>query len=404
MAPPPAPSEVATATAETGPPTGAGTGPGPVRPARPVASARVAPSPSPGPGADAAPGLDTRIGLAVHGVRLTAPVSRTAGAGPTDDGHVVLSGRGVALPIVATSRYEVSGGRLLHDGTDLGIVVEPVRRPRFYDLATADGIPYEKIARLHGRDVLATTVLQTCVRYQEPDRCRFCAIEESLRSGATTRLKTPEQLAEVAEAAVRLDGVRQMVMTTGSTAAPDRGARLLAEAVRAVLAAVPGLPIQVQCEPPGDLGAIAELRSAGASAIGIHVESLDDAVRARWTPGKATVPLAAYEAAWAEAVRVFGRNRVSTYLLVGLGEDPDELVAGAQRLLDMGVYPFVVPFRPLAGTLAARDGATAPDAAVVADVTRRVAAALRAAGMRGADQGAGCAACGACSALPEAGG
>jgi hypothetical protein len=37
-------------------------------------------------------------------------------------------------------------------------------------------------------------------------------------------------------------------------------------------------------------------------------------------------------------------------------------------------------------------------------VTRRVAAALRAAGMRGADQTAGCAACGACSALPEAGG
>ncbi|ONH27341.1 radical SAM protein [Pseudofrankia asymbiotica] len=348
--------------------------------------------------------MDTRIGLAVHGVRLAAPVRRTAGAGPSDDGHVVLGGRGAALPIVATSRYEVNAGRLLYDGTDLGVPIEPVRRPRFYDLVTADGVPYEQIARLHGADVLATTVLQTCVRYQEPDRCRFCAIEESLRSGATTRLKTPAQLAEVAEAAVRLDGVRQLVMTTGSTAAPDRGARLLAEATRAVLAAVPGLPVQVQCEPPGDLAVLSELRAAGASAIGIHVESLDDAVRARWTPGKATVPLAAYEAAWAEAVRVFGRNRVSTYLLIGLGEDPDELVAGAERLIDMGVYPFVVPFRPLGGTLAARDGAHAPDAGVVADVTRRVAAALRAAGMRGADQGAGCAACGACSALPEAGG
>ncbi|MBX6389757.1 MAG: MSMEG_0568 family radical SAM protein [Frankia sp.] len=350
-------------------------------------------------------GLETRADLAVHGVRMTAPVSRRAGAGPSDDGHVVLAGRGVALPIVPTSRYEVAGGRLLFDGTDLGVPVEPVRRPRFYDLRTADGIPYEKIARLHGRDVLATTVLQTCVRYQEPDRCRFCAVEESLRAGATIRLKTPEQLAEVAEAAVRLDGVRQMVLTTGSTAAPDRGARLLVPVVRAVLDAVPGLPIQVQCEPPADLAAIGELWAAGATAIGIHVESLDDAVRARWTPGKATVPLARYEEAWAEAVRVFGRNRVSTYLLVGLGEDPDELVAGAERLIGMGVYPFVVPFRPLAGTLATeRDGAVAPDPAVVADVTRRVAAALRAAGMRGGDQGAGCAACGACSALPEAGG
>jgi radical SAM protein (TIGR04043 family) len=281
---------------------------------------------------------------------------------------------------------------------------EPVRRPRFYDLATADGVPYAKLARLHGMDVLATTVLQTCVRYREPDRCRFCAIEQSMESGATTRLKTPAQLAEVAAAAVRLDGVRQMVMTTGSTAGPDRGAKLLLDAVRAVHAAVPGLPVQVQCEPPADLAVLSELRDAGTTAIGIHIESLDDDVRRRWTPGKATVPLSVYEAAWSEAVRVFGRNRVSTYLLIGLGEHPDDLVAGAARLIDMGVYPFVVPFRPLAGTLAVRDGVGAPDAAVVAGVTSRVARLLADAGMRGADQRAGCAACGACSALAEAGG
>ena len=58
--------------------------------------------------------------------------------------------------------------------------VEPVARPRFYDLATADGVPYEQLARLHGTDVLATTVVQTCIRYPEATRCRFCAIEASL--------------------------------------------------------------------------------------------------------------------------------------------------------------------------------------------------------------------------------
>jgi radical SAM protein (TIGR04043 family) len=196
-----------------------------------------------------------------------------------------------------------------------------------------------------------------------------------------------------------------MVLTTGTTNGRDRGARHLARCVRAVLDAVPGLPIQVQCEPPApeDLAAIRELHDAGATAIGIHVESLDDGVRARWMPGKATVPLAQYEAAWDEAVRVFGRNRVSTYLLVGLGEDPDDLVTGAVRLADRGVYPFVVPYRPLAGTLAMADGVGPPDPVVLESVTTRVAAGLRARGMFGADQGAGCAACGACSALQAAG-
>jgi radical SAM protein (TIGR04043 family) len=160
----------------------------------------------------------------------------------------------------------------------------------------------------------------------------------------------------------------------------------------------------VQIEPPADLVWIRRLHGAGATAIGIHIESLDEQVRRRWTPGKASVSVARYEQAWTEAVLIFGRNRVSTYLLIGLGEDPDELVAGARRLIAMGVYPFVVPYRPLEGGLAHADGVPAPSHEIVADVTDRVGRALRNAGMRGADQAAGCAACGGCSALSAVGG
>ncbi|HEY3607187.1 MAG TPA: MSMEG_0568 family radical SAM protein [Pseudonocardiaceae bacterium] len=348
--------------------------------------------------------LATRVDIALRGVRMAAPVHRPAGAGPSDDGHVLVDGANAALPNNPDSPYHVRHGKVFLGGEDTGLSLDVVRRPSFYDLSTADGVPYEQIARLHGADVLATTVVQTCIRYVADQRCRFCTIEESLRSGATVAAKTPAQLAEVAAAAVRLDGVRQMVLTTGTTAGPDRGAHNLVRCVRAVRAAVPGLPMQVQIEPPADLTVLRELRDAGATAIGIHVESLDDDVRRRWMPGKGAVPMAEYEAAWDEAVRVFGHNRVSTYLLVGLGEDPDELVAGAGRLIERGVYPFVVPFRPMLGTLARRDGWPAPDRAVVLAVTVRVGALLRAAGMTGADQKAGCAACGACGALRAAGG
>lgn len=343
----------------------------------------------------------TRVDVAIQGIRLLdAPVARRAGAGPSDDGHVLLDGIGAAIPLNPRSPYTVAGGRLLLDGADTGMGVEAVARPRFYDLTTADGVPYEQVARLHSARVLATTVVQTCVRYDESERCRFCAIEESLRQGSTVAVKTPAMIAEVALAAHELDGITQMVMTTGTSNGRDRGATHLARCVRAVHEVLPDLPIQVQCEPPGDLATIQELHDAGARSIGIHVESLDDDVRRRWMPGKGSVPMAEYRAAWAEAVRVFGWNQVSTYLLVGLGEDPDELVAGAAELVAMGVYPFVVPFRPLAGTLATDvDGVPAPPPAVVHDVTARVAAVLRAAGMHGAGQAAGCAACGACSAL-----
>ncbi|MDX6689669.1 MAG: hypothetical protein QOG15_1126 [Solirubrobacteraceae bacterium] len=342
----------------------------------------------------------------MRGLRTAPPLTRHAGAGPSDDGHWLLDGLPMALPMSPDSPWAAfDDGVLTRDGVIVEADLSAVARPRFYDMRTQDGVPYEQIARLHGRHVLATTVVQTCVRYSTEDtRCRFCTIEESLNSGETTRVKKPEQLAEVVAAAVRMDGIRQLVMTTGTSNGPDRGARHLARCTDAVRKAVPRLPIQVQIEPPVDLDWIGRLRDAGARAIGIHIESMDQSVRERWTPGKATVPVERYEEAWAEAVRVFGRNRVSTYLLIGLGEDPDKLVAAARHLIALGVYPFVVPYRPLVGALGHTDGIPAPSHELVADITDRVARELQRAGMRGSDQEAGCAACGACSALSSVGG
>jgi radical SAM protein (TIGR04043 family) len=350
--------------------------------------------------------LGLRSELAVLGLRAAPPLRRRSGAGPSDDGNWVLDGAPTVLPLQPDSPWSIRiDGALMREDVIVDAALRPVRRPRFYDLQTADGIPYEQLARLHGRHVLATTVVQTCVRYKKDSRCRFCTIEEPLRNEETTQVKLPEQIAEVALAAVRLDGVRQLVMTTGTSNGADRGARHLVRCVKAVKGVLPNLAIQVQIEPPDNLTWIRKLHAAGVTAIGIHVESLDEEVRARWTPGKATVSLERYYEAWEEAVAIFGRNRVSTYLLIGLGENPDELVTGAERLIDMGVYPFVVPYRPLAGALAHDiDAAPAPSHELVADITDRVGRALRKASMRGADQGAGCAACGACSALSAVGG
>src|SRR5580700_4669111 len=114
---------------------------------------------------------------------------------------------------------------------------------------------------------LATTVLQTCIRYgNSATKCQFCAIGESLKAGRTIAKKTPEQLAEVAAAAQRLDGIRNVVMTTGTPPTPDRGAAVLAEAAAAIKRRT-GLPIQAQCEPPADFGWFPRLRHAGVDTL-----------------------------------------------------------------------------------------------------------------------------------------
>lgn len=286
--------------------------------------------------------------------------------------------------------------RVLRDGTPVGDISFPLR-PRFYDLATAEGIPYSKIAVLHGRDVLATTVLQTCIRYASRTKaCQFCAIGQSLAAKRTIARKTPAQLAEVAKAAVELDGVKHMVMTTGTPPGADRGAAILAESAAAVKAAV-DLSIQVQCEPPDDDAWFGRMRDAGADALGMHLEAVTEAVRQRIMPGKAQVSVERYFSAFAAAVGVFGRGQVSTYILAGLGDTREGLLRVCGRLVDIGVYPFVVPFVPISGT--PLESHPTPSAAFMDSILGPLAGMLQAGGLRSADVKAGCAKCGACSAL-----
>jgi radical SAM protein (TIGR04043 family) len=334
---------------------------------------------------------------------------RRGGAGPSDHRALSVGETIVMVPMRGSGRSpfrlrvlsstEAGGPRalLLRDDVPVAEVAVPVA-PRFYALTTADGIPYPKIALLHAQRVLASTVMQSCVRYNDAARaCRFCAIGSSLAAGRTIARKTPAQLAEVAAAAVRLDGVEQLVLTTGTPATPDRGAAHLAACAAAVRAAVPALPIQVQCEPPEDFAWFARLRGAGADTLGMHIEAVEPAVRAAVMPGKAEVPVERYLEAYAAAVAVFGRGQVSTYLIAGLGDRPESLIEMARTLAALGVYPFLVPFVPIAGTPMA--DAPAPSAATMERLYRAVGRIVRESGVTSAGMKAGCGKCGACSAL-----
>lgn len=348
--------------------------------------------------------------LQFRGLRLADPgagaPSRRGGAGPTDHKAVSVDGITIMVPVhtgsAADSPYETGAtaadgsAPLKLNGIRIANVAFP-RQPRFYALQTFDGVPYSKIAQLHGSDVLATTVLQTCVRYgRRATSCQFCAIGESLANGLTINRKLPEQLAEVARAAVLLDGVKHMVMTTGTPNFTDRGAALLCESAFAVKAAV-DLPIQAQCEPPDDPVWFSRMKAAGVDSLGMHLEAVTPEVRERIMPGKAEVTIAQYMQAFADAVAVFGRGQVSTYILAGLGDTRDAILAMCEQLIALGVYPFVVPFVPASGTPLADH--PPPEPAFMRSLLQPLGRMLVDGGLRSADIKAGCGRCGACSSL-----
>ena len=335
----------------------------------------------------------------------TAP-SRTGGAGPTDHKAVTVFGTTIMVPVhtraATQSPFSISvpetNGKadLFQDGEQIATVEFPPE-PAFYGLQTEEGIPYWKIAQLHSRKVLATTLLQTCIRYGNADtKCQFCAIGESLKAGRTIREKSPAQLAEVAAAAQRLDGIDNVIMTTGTPPTPDRGAAVLTAGAAAIKKAT-NLPIQAQCEPPDDFAWFGKLRGAGVDSVGMHLEAWDEDVRRRIMPGKAEVPLSYYMKAFETAVATFGRGQVSTYLLGGLGDTVESLLEASRMLIAVGVYPFVVPFVPVTGTPLANHAP--PTSIFMQAVLAPLGEMLTDAGMTSDTVKAGCAKCGACSAL-----
>jgi len=360
--------------------------------------------------------------LQSRGLRLaddgTGASGRKGGAGPSDHKAVTVGDTTVMVPVFTAgavrSPYVVERDRktgrsvLVEEKDQDKEIIAPISfptQPKFYGLETAEGIPYWKIALLHSRNVLATTVLQSCIRYDNrKTACQFCAISQSLEAGRTIERKTPEQLAEVAEAAVRLDGVEHMIMTTGTPNVTDRGAAYLtdcAQAIRDRLRRIRDervfLPVQAQCEPPDDFVWFEKMRAAGVDSLGMHLEAADPMVRARIMPGKARVPLTYYYRAFEAAVKVFGRGQVSTYLLAGLGDSQETLLEMCDRLIALGVYPFVVPFVPIVGTPLAEQAP--PDSEFMYELYQAIGLRLKRANLRSADMKAGCGKCGACSAL-----
>jgi radical SAM protein (TIGR04043 family) len=261
---------------------------------------------------------------------------RRGGAGPSDAGFLWIRGLPLTVPMHSRfahrSPYRLRlldhGGAKLYRGDEyVGPAAVPPQ-PHIYGMETADGIPYWKIALLH-LDSIASTVVQKCIYWGTHEQCRFCGIELT-RGEQTIPVKTPAQLAEVCTAARDFDGAVDVTLTTGSLNRRDRGARYIATCAAAIKEAC-GLPVQVQFEPPDDPAVLSDVRDAGVDAVGIHIETFDPAVLAHVAPGKAVCGVEGYFRCWERAVEVFGRGRVSTYVILGLGERRSVTEEGCRR-------------------------------------------------------------------------
>ena len=303
---------------------------------------------------------EKKLELLCHGAKIEVSFvkGRKSGAGPAGGASYLLeNGSAVNLPLWTK---ETNGSNfILREIEDKSIIytkngdqfltLKKIPDPKFYSLQTSDGISMKKIALLHGKDCLATTLFQRCFYWRSNQQCKFCAIELSLEEGKTTSFKKHQQLLEVIEAGIEERIIKHCTFTTGTLKNREKEINNYMNLVKLIRKSYE-IPIHVQLEPI-DKNSLEMLYSSGIDTIGIHLENFDEEIFKEICPGKyQNHSYDDYRSSWNDSVEIFGKNQVSSFVLLGLGEDLNANIEGSINLLEMGVIPFLVPVRPLLDT------------------------------------------------------
>jgi biotin synthase-related radical SAM superfamily protein len=164
--------------------------------------------------------------------------------------------------------------------------------------------------------------------------CKFCSVP--ILQG---KIKTLDEVLGMVERAAKTGKLKAIALTTGVAHSPEEEIDRVIEAVKALKKF--NLPIGVSVHPIRDSSQ--RLKDAGVVEVKYNVETMDRAIFERVCSGRKGFSLDFILEALRDAVRVFGKNRVSTNFIIGLGETDECVREGVEYLAKNGVIPVLRP-------------------------------------------------------------
>lgn len=111
------------------------------------------------------------------------------------------------------------------------------------------------------------------------------------------------------------------------------------------------IPISVSCQPLRR-EEIIRLAEVGVERISIALDAVTEEIFSKVKGELASGPYkwSLHFAALKDAIEVFGKGKVTTHLIAGLGENDEEFISMVQKCVDMGIFPAIFAFTPIPGT------------------------------------------------------
>jgi biotin synthase-related radical SAM superfamily protein len=164
--------------------------------------------------------------------------------------------------------------------------------------------------------------------------CKFCSVPK-----LQGRIKTLEEVIAIVETARKSGGLKAIALTSGIAHSPEDEIDRVVEVVKALRKY--NLPIGVSVHPTRDSSQ--RLKEAGVVEVKYNVETMDREIFKRVCRGRKGFSLDFILNSLHDAVKIFGKNRVFTNIIIGLGETDECVREGVEYLAKMGVIPVLRP-------------------------------------------------------------
>lgn len=238
---------------------------------------------------------------------------------------------------------------------------------------------------LHCPDQAYITVSERCI-YD----CKFCAVPK-----LCGRVKPGSQVVEMIEKAAATGKLSAISLTSGVEVSPELEAKRIAGIVRDLRARGFEVPIGVSVTPFPGVNRI--MKEAGVDEVKYNIETFDQDLFRRVCPGISYMDI---KESLREAVSIFGRNRVFSNVIVGLGESDKTMRSGIDELTEIGVQPILRAVYPHPLRIGETD-MIRPSAEQLLDLARYLLRALESNDLRGDLALTGCSKCTGCDLVPH---
>jgi biotin synthase-related radical SAM superfamily protein len=165
--------------------------------------------------------------------------------------------------------------------------------------------------------------------------CQFCPMPK-MQGGIKDSAKVHQMVAE----AYSTGALKAISLTSGVAVSPEKEVRRAANIIKQLTREY-DLPIGVSVYPTKNSSE--ELYSAGACEIKYNVETMDPELFRRFCPD---LSLYTVLDALDNAVNIFGRNKVSSNFIIGLGESDETVLKGIKLLTSRCIIPILRPISP----------------------------------------------------------